>query len=153
MTDCQTNTNTNDTNTNNKYKYISLRSSPLCRAISIMGEGAMTDCQTKTSRYCLSSPYYTPVLTTTRTRKKKTSQEVRMLSRTWQSFVGSKNGNENFRQARIYNFRIKFVVFARNRKFAKLTQRNMQYKPCHSALLAQETRFLTQKSPKISKSA
>ena len=42
--------------------------------------------------------------------------------RTWQPFVGSKNGNENFRQARIYNFRVKCVVFARNRKFAKLTQ-------------------------------
>ena len=39
--------------------------------------------------------------------------------KTWQPFVGSKNGNENFRHARIYNFR---VVFARNRKFAKLTQ-------------------------------
>ena len=42
--------------------------------------------------------------------------------RTWQPFVGSKNGNENFRQTRIYNFRVKCVVFARNRKFAKLTQ-------------------------------
>ena len=42
--------------------------------------------------------------------------------RTWQPFVGSKNGNEKFRQARIYNFRVKCVVFARNRKFAKLTQ-------------------------------
>ena len=42
--------------------------------------------------------------------------------RTWQLFVGSKNGNENFRQVRIYNFRIKCVVFAGNRKFAKLTQ-------------------------------
>ena len=27
--------------------------------------------------------------------------------RTWQPFVGSKNGNENFRQARIYNFHVK----------------------------------------------
>ena len=42
--------------------------------------------------------------------------------RTWQPFVGSKNGNEVFLQARIYNFRVKCVVFARNRKFAKLTQ-------------------------------
>jgi len=65
--------------------------------------------------------------------------------RTWQPFVGSKNGNENFCQARIYNFRVKCVVFARNRKFAKLTQWNMQYIPCNSALLAQETLFLTQK--------
>ena len=42
--------------------------------------------------------------------------------RTWQPFVWSKNGNENFRQARIYKFRVKCVVFARNCKFAKLTQ-------------------------------
>ena len=42
--------------------------------------------------------------------------------RTWQPFVRSKNGSENFRQARIYNFYVKCVVFARNRKFAKLTQ-------------------------------
>ena len=42
--------------------------------------------------------------------------------RTWQPFVGSKNGNENFRQTHIYNFRVKCVVFARNRQFAKLTQ-------------------------------
>ena len=39
--------------------------------------------------------------------------------RTWQPFVGGKNGNENFRQARIYNFRDKCVVFARNKKFCK----------------------------------
>ena len=42
--------------------------------------------------------------------------------RTWQPFVGSKNVNENFRQARFYNFRVKCVFFARNHKFAKLTQ-------------------------------
>ena len=42
--------------------------------------------------------------------------------RTWQPFVGGKNGHENFRQARIYIFCNKCVVFARNRKFAKLTQ-------------------------------
>ena len=42
--------------------------------------------------------------------------------RTWQPFVGGKNGHEKFRQARIYNFRDKCVVFARNRKFANLTK-------------------------------
>ena len=42
--------------------------------------------------------------------------------RTWLPFVGGKNGHENFRQARIYNFCNKFVVFARNRKLANLTQ-------------------------------
>ena len=42
--------------------------------------------------------------------------------RTWQPIVGSKNCNENFRQARCYNFRVKCVAFARNHKFANLTQ-------------------------------
>ena len=42
--------------------------------------------------------------------------------RTWQPFVGGKNGHANFRQARTYNFRDKCVVFGRNRKFANLTQ-------------------------------
>ena len=32
--------------------------------------------------------------------------------RTWQPFVGGKNGHENFRQVRIYNFCDKCVVFA-----------------------------------------
>ena len=66
--------------------------------------------------------------------------------RTWQPFVGSKKGNENFRQARIYNFCVKCVVFARNRKFANLTQWNMQHIPCNSALLAQEALFLPKKA-------
>ena len=42
--------------------------------------------------------------------------------RTWQAFGGGKNGHETFRQARIYNFRDKCVVFARNLKFSNLTQ-------------------------------
>ena len=37
--------------------------------------------------------------------------------RTCQAFGGGKNGLETFRQARIYNFSEKCVVFARNRKF------------------------------------
>ena len=41
--------------------------------------------------------------------------------KTWQPFVGGKIDHENFCQARIYNFRDKCVVFARNRKFAYLT--------------------------------
>ena len=43
----------------------------------------------------------------------------------WQNlaaFRREQKGNENFRQARIYNFRVKCVIFARNPKFAKLTQ-------------------------------
>ena len=50
---------------------------------------------------------------------------------------------------------VKYVDFARNRKFTKLTQLNMQYIPNNSALLAQEALFLTPKGtffcPKISK--
>ena len=42
--------------------------------------------------------------------------------RAWQPFVRGKNGHENFHQARIYNFRVKCVAFACNRKFAKLTE-------------------------------
>ena len=46
----------------------------------------------------------------------------RQGGRTWQPFVGGKNGHENFRQVRIYNFRNKWVIFAHNRKFANSTQ-------------------------------
>ena len=59
--------------------------------------------------------------------------------RTWQPFVRGKSGHDNFRQARIHDFRDKCVVFARNRKFANLIQYKMQYLPCNRALLAQET--------------
>ena len=44
---------------------------------------------------------------------------------------------------KIYYFHDKCVIFARNRKFANLTQYNMQSIPCNSELLAQETLFLT----------
>ena len=64
--------------------------------------------------------------------------------RNWQPFVESKNGHENFRQTRIYYFRDKCVVFARKSKFENVTQYNMQYIPCNSALLARETLFLNQ---------
>ena len=50
--------------------------------------------------------------------------------------------------AYIYNFRVKCVFFSRNRKFAKLTQWNMQYIPCNIALLAQITLFWTKKISK-----
>ena len=43
----------------------------------------------------------------------------------WQNlaaFRQEQKGNENFRQARIYNFCVKCVFFARNHIFAKLTQ-------------------------------
>ena len=42
--------------------------------------------------------------------------------RTWQAFGGGKNGHETFRQARIYNFCDKCIVFARNLEFSNLTQ-------------------------------
>ena len=43
-------------------------------------------------------------------------------------------------------FSRKRVVFARNGKFANFTPYNMQYMPCKSALLVQETLFLPQKA-------
>ena len=57
-------------------------------------------------------------------KKDVTAKKLRSRQggRTWQPFVGGKNVHENFRQTRSYNFRAKCVVFARNRKFAKLTQ-------------------------------
>ena len=55
-------------------------------------------------------------------RTKDTNLYQHQGGRTWEPFVGSKNGNENFRQACINNFRVKCVVFARIRKFAKLSQ-------------------------------
>ena len=72
--------------------------------------------------------------------------------RTWQPFVGRKNGNDNFRQARIYNFCIKCVVFA---QICKINSVKYAIYPCNSALLAQETLFFDPKRhfccPKISK--
>ena len=59
--------------------------------------------------------------------------------RCWQPFSERKNGHTNFHQVRICYFRDKCVVFARNCKFANIIQYNMQYIPCNSALLAQET--------------
>ena len=56
--------------------------------------------------------------------------------RTWQAFGGGKNGHETFRQARIYNFCDKCIVFARNSKFTILIQYDMQYIPCNNALFA-----------------
>ena len=53
---------------------------------------------------------------------KEADNRVGQGGRTWQPFVGGKNCHENFRQARIYNFRDKDVVFAHNCKFANLTQ-------------------------------
>ena len=63
--------------------------------------------------------------------------------------------NVNFRQARIYYFRDKCVVFASNYKFANLTQYNMQYIPWKSEVLARENtvfdpkkHFFVQRFPK-----
>ena len=75
--------------------------------------------------------------------------------RTWQAFGGGKNGHETFCQARIYNFRDKCVVFARNRKFATLTQKNMQYILCNSAqktLRTKKALFLPKDIQKVRKS-
>ena len=57
-----------------------------------------------------------------RTGQDRTKLTYNQGGRTWQAFGGGKNGHETFRQARIYNFRNKCVVFARNLKFWNLTQ-------------------------------
>ena len=66
--------------------------------------------------------------------------------RSWQPYGESKNGHKIFRLARIRYLRDKCIAFASNCKVANLIQYNMQYMPCNSDLLAQETRFLTPKS-------
>ena len=68
------------------------------------------------------------------------------------TFRRGKNGHENFRQARIYNFRDKCVVFARNRKFANLTQYNVQYIPCpRNTIFDPKGTFLPKDSQKVRK--
>ena len=63
------------------------------------------------------------------------------------------NDHKKFRQARVHYFDDKCVVFARNCKFAHLTQYNMQYTPYISALFFQETLLMTQKAQRFQKSA
>ena len=55
-------------------------------------------------------------------RGKKIDFYICQGGRTWQPFVGGKNGREIFRQARFYNFRDKCVDFARNLNFLNLAQ-------------------------------
>ena len=66
--------------------------------------------------------------------------------RSWQPFGEGKNGHTNFWQTRIYYFATNALFFLRNCKFAYLTQYNMQYIPCKSALLAKEALFLSKKA-------
>ena len=68
--------------------------------------------------------------------------------RSWQPLVESKNVHENFRQALMYYFCDKCVVFACNPKFTNLTEYNMQYIQCNSAFLAQERLFFAPRFPK-----
>ena len=74
------------------------------------------------------------MLTCSELRQHQTNIMTKQGGRTWQPFVGGKNGHENFRQVRIYTFPDKCVVFARNCKFANLTQYNMQYIACNNSL-------------------
>ena len=61
-------------------------------------------------------------VTTNMIKRVMTESCEKQGERTWQAFGGGKNGHETFRQARIYNFCDKCVVFARNLKFSNLTQ-------------------------------
>ena len=75
----------------------------------------------------------------------KVSIGQRQGGRSWQPVGEGQNGHKVFCQARNYYFSHKCVIFVRNCKFANQIQYIMQYVPCDSALLAQETLFLTQK--------
>ena len=61
--------------------------------------------------------------------KKKLCRPFQQGGRSWQPFGEGKNGQKNFRQSSIYFFCDKCIVFARNYKFANLTQYNLQYLP------------------------
>ena len=65
------------------------------------------------------------------------------LNTGWQKFRRTKKWSQNFRQARICYFRNKFIFL---RIIANTIQYFMQYKPCNSALLAQEALFLPKKA-------
>ena len=73
----------------------------------------------------------------------------------WQklaAFRRTQKWSQNFRQARICFFRDKFIIIARNCKFANLIHYNLQYIPCNSAFLAQEVLNLSKKAfvlPKV----
>ena len=68
-------------------------------------------------------------------------------SRSWQPFIEGKKGHEKLRKARIYYFCDKCIVFARNCKFAHLTQYNMQYIPCIVHFLHKNRCFWPKKAP------
>ena len=68
--------------------------------------------------------------------------------RSWHPSDEGKNGYKIFRQTHICYFRDKCVVL---HVITNLIQYNMQYMPCYSAILVQETLFLTHKSPRSSK--
>ena len=65
--------------------------------------------------------------------------------RSWQPYSESKNSHKIFRLGRIRYVRDICIFIASDCKVANLIQYNMQYIPCTSDLLAQETLFLTQK--------
>ena len=77
---------------------------------------------------------------------------LNQAGRSWQTFGDDTNGHQNFHQAPICYFRDKYAVFERNNNFANLIQYKMQYIPCISAHLAQETLFMTQKRPLLAQS-
>ena len=65
--------------------------------------------------------------------------KARTESPGWQKLAASRRGQKwpkNFRQSSIYFFDDKCIVFARNYKFANLTQYNFKYQPCNNAFLA-----------------
>jgi len=77
-----------------------------------------------------------------RRKRSKTFGHHEQGGRSWHPFGECKDGHK-ICQVRICYFRDKFVIFARNCKFANLFQYNMQYiLPSNIALLAHETLVL-----------
>ena len=68
--------------------------------------------------------------------------------KSWQPFGKRKNGHKIFVRPYLL-FCDKFILFARDCKFANPIEHNTQYIQCNSALLAQETLFLPKVLQKV----
>ena len=73
------------------------------------------------------------------------SHSSHQRGRSWQPFGEGNNGNGKVCQARIYYIRNKCIFFCVIGKLQIQLSINMQCIPCNSALLVQETLFLTPK--------
>ena len=78
------------------------------------GKVKLVDGKVKDESLKMGPVWKTPDPESTKRPKVKPWKSVEQGGRSWQPFLEGKNGHENFRQAHIYYFRDKRVVFARN---------------------------------------